>query len=234
MKRTEMYTDGRYLQNNPGWNEEDAVYKAQWLKTILDKNEVVPASITEVGCGSGKVLVELSRLLPSNIIYNGYDISPIPLERAQSFSSSNIHFHHADYLADDYPSAEMVLVFDVIEHLEDYYSFLEKLRNKGQTFAFHIPLDLSCRTLLKPHVMMQQRNAVGHIHYFSRDMVQWLLADTGYTIIDWRYTKPITDTKPAQGLKKNVKRVLRNFSFSLNENYSADLWGDYSMMILAR
>jgi hypothetical protein len=65
-------------------------------------------------------------------------------------------------------------------------------------------------------------------------MVLWMLKDTGYEIMDWIYTKPISDIEKASGFKGWVKKFLRKISFSVSKNASADLWGNYSMMILAR
>ena len=81
-----------------------------------------------------------------------------------------------------------------------------KIISQLDFLVFHIPLDLACRTILKSHVLMQQRNAVGHIHYFTREMVQWALKDKGYTISDWMYTKPIIDVYPPDSFKRRVKK----------------------------
>jgi SAM-dependent methyltransferase len=229
-----MYTDGSYLQKNPDWNEQDAVYKARWIKELLNGKNIHPKTIVEVGCGSGRVLVELSALLGNHIIFRGYDISPQAIDKASGYTSANIHFELADYLGSGHSAADTILLLDVIEHVEDYYGFLQKLKSKGETFIFHIPLDLSCRTLVKSHVLLQQRNAAGHIHYFSRDMVLWMLADTGYIVVDWMYTKPVPDFVTVKGFKPSLKKMLRNFSFSISQDFSADWWGGYSMMVLAK
>ena len=89
--------------------------------------------------------------------------------------------------------ADLVLVLDVVEHIDDVYSFLRRLRDKGSNFIFHIPLDMSCRTLLKPHVLLQQRTTVGHIHYFTEETVLWMLRDVGYEVEHFIYTKPDVD-----------------------------------------
>ena len=75
---------------------------------------------------------------------------------------------------------------------------------------------------------------MGHLHYFSKEMVEWALKDTGFTIIDWVYTKPAIDTKKASTLKDALKKVLRSISFAVNKDWSARMWGGYSMMILAK
>jgi hypothetical protein len=36
---------------------------------------------------------------------------------------------------------------DVVEHLEDYFSFLREIRPKGEFKMLHIPLDLSVQTI---------------------------------------------------------------------------------------
>ena len=87
---------------------------------------------------------------------------------------------------------------------------------------------------MKPHVLLQQRKSVGHIHYYTKEMVEWALQDTGYEITDWVYTKPVVDTLPADSIKRFLKKQLRNISFALNKDWSVKKWGGYSIMILAK
>lgn len=234
MLRSEMYTNGEYLRNNPDWDEKDAVHKVNWLNTLVTRNSLELKDVVEVGCGSGGILLELAKLYPHHELFTGYDISPQAIEIAKKNSAERIQFVSGNFLENTSPHAHTLLLFDVIEHVEDYYGFLSKLKGRADHFIFHIPLDLSCRTIFKPHVLLQQRNAVGHIHYFTRQMVLWMLKDTGYTVTDWIYTKPITDITPSQGIKSGIKKMLRKASFSISKNMSVDLWGNYSMMILAK
>ena len=87
---------------------------------------------------------------------------------------------------------------------------------------------------MKPHVLLQQRQSVGHIHYYSKEMAEWALQDTGYAIVDWVYTKPVVDINKPDSFKRFIKKTLRNISFSINKDWSAKKWGGYSMMILAK
>jgi SAM-dependent methyltransferase len=233
MERTEIYINGKYLLNNPTWDEADAVWKAACIDALLKKNKIKFNDVTEVGCGSGKILELISERYPGVSKFCGYDISPQAIAIAKKISSSRIMFYENDFLQTDPHEVDLLLLIDVIEHVEDYYGFLSQLKSKASKFVFHIPLDLSCRTVLKPHVLLQQRESVGHIHYFTREMVLWMLKDTGYSVIDWIYTKPVSDVKQQKTVKGKIKKMLRNFSFLLNKNRSADLWGNYSMMILA-
>ncbi|MBN8790398.1 MAG: hypothetical protein J0I84_25240 [Terrimonas sp.] len=65
-------------------------------------------------------------------------------------------------------------------------------------------------------------------------MVLWFLADIGFTVIDFEYSKPDLDIKPAATFKLSVKKQLRKISFAINKELSIKLWGGYSMMILLK
>ena len=229
----DIYTDGTYFKKNPTWDKEESSYKASIIAKLLKKNNMAPTEITEVGCGAGGILENLSNNFNNTIPYYGYDISPQAIALAKKNNSTNIRFFNEDLTKKEL-STDLLLMIDVIEHVDDYYQFLTSLRSRAKNFVFHIPLDLSCRTIFKPHVLLQQRESVGHIHYFTKEMVLWMLRDKGFTIVDWVYTKPITDNNKPDSLKRGIKKILRNVSFYLHEDYSAKWWGGYSMMIMAK
>jgi len=233
MNRTQIYINGEYMLNNPGWGGEDAGWKTEIINKLLKKNGILFNNAVEVGCGSGEILLELSKKYPGATYFTGYDISPQAIEIANRICNERIRFYNENFLETGMQNHDLLLLIDVIEHVEDYYGFLNVLKQKAAKFVFHIPLDLSCRTLLKPHVLLQQRDSVGHIQYFTREMVFWMLKDTGYKVIDWVYTKPLLDTAPQASVKNKIKKLLRNFSFRVNKDLSASLWGGYSLMILA-
>lgn len=228
----DMYTSLDYLNNNPDWGVGDSAWKAKVISGLLQSNHLEPSSLIEVGCGAGAILKCLSGTF-TNAVFEGYDISPHAIEKANAIASDRIKFYNADFSKRVGEPADVVLVIDVFEHVDNFYDLLRQVRRAGKNFIFHIPLDLSCRMVLKPHILLQQRTSVGHIHYFTKEMVEWMLKDTGYTIIEWVYTKPVVDMNKAESFKRKLKKILRNLSFSINKDISAKLWGSYSMMILA-
>jgi SAM-dependent methyltransferase len=230
----DIYLNGAYFANNPDWDIADAKWKVAVIATLLKQNNLNVSDVIEVGCGAGENLVELAKLLPSIKKLTGYDISPQAIELAQKKISDRISFFNEDPAINPSVSTDLLLVIDVLEHIDDFYGFLRKLKTKSEHFVFHIPLDLSCRTILKPHVLLQQRQSVGHIHYFSKDLAEWALQDTGYEIVDWVYTRPVVDIEPARSFKRWVKKILRNLSFAVNKEWSVKRWGGYSIMILAK
>lgn len=228
-----FYTGGQYYKNNPDWDDRYTGWKAGIIHTLLKKNNVHPKTIVEVGCGAGGILKHLSALDKDIIDLKGYDISPDAIALASVNKTNNISFYNEDYASCSYEGADVLLCIDVIEHVDNIYGFLSMLSSKASYTVFHIPLDISCRTILKPHVIFQQRDTVGHIHYFTKEIAEWALKDCGYKIIDWVYTKPPVDWEPADSPKRAIKKMLRNLSFSLHKNISAKFWGGYSIMVLA-
>ena len=229
----DIYTGNKYLKNNPDWGEKDTEWKAGIINSLLQKNNIHPVTVADVGCGAGGVLYHLLKKNPGIEKLQGYDISREAIEMALPKASPKLSFYQENYLLKPAEYTDLLLCIDVIEHVDDVYGFVSALTSKAKYFVFHIPLDLSGRTVLKPHVMQEQRKSVGHIHYFTKHTAAWLLEDCGCRIIDWVYTKPVTDWEPSNSFKQGVKKMLRNFSFALNKDISAKLWGGYSIMVLA-
>ncbi|HLY68687.1 MAG TPA: class I SAM-dependent methyltransferase [Puia sp.] len=229
-----IYINGEYLKNNRTWGDEDSIWKSDIIIKLLHSNKIEPAEILEIGCGAGAILENISQKCSFTKSLKGFDISPQAIKMAKKRETQHLTFYCEDFSLRKDIHSDLLLVIDVLEHLDDFYDFLRKIKSLSKYFVFHIPLDLSCRTILKPHVMLQQRNTVGHIHYFSEEMVLWFLKDTGFEIIESEYTKPVVDTNVADSFKRWVKKTLRNFSFKVNKKISVKLWGGYSLMILAK
>ncbi|MEO6916436.1 MAG: class I SAM-dependent methyltransferase [Chitinophagaceae bacterium] len=229
-----MYTGDEYLGKNPDYHLEDAGWKAGLILGMMNKNKVFPKGIADLGCGAGGVIKQMARVMSSSVCFYGYDISPKAIDLArQSANEKNVHFQTGNYFENPRQSVDLILVIDLLEHLDNFYLFLRELKLCGSKCIFHIPLDLSGRSILKPHILKQQRESVGHIHYFSREMVWWLLEDCGFVIRDWRFTKPVSDVTNRPTVMRSIKKFLRNISFRLNPDLSSKLWGDYSVLIFA-
>ena len=227
----QLYTSGAYLENNPDWHQEGSKWKANLVFDFIKKFNIPAAQVVEVGCGAGEILAQLAKLLGPATVLKGYDISPQAIQIASQKETEQLHFFTGDYSKIYSDKVDLILVIDVIEHVDDIYSFLRAVRPAGRNFIFHIPLDLSCRTILKPHVMLQQRTSVGHIHYFTEETASWLLKDTGYSIVHFIYTKPEIDLAKPQTVKQRIKKGLRRFSYAMNKKLSVKLWGGYSLLL---
>ena len=230
---TEIYEDGTYLDNNPSWHEEDSPWKAKQIRNIIEKNSLNPTRICEVGCGAGEILNQLSVQYGKNIKFFGYEISPQAFELCNKKSNANLIFKLSDLLKDNDAYFDIVMAIDVFEHVEDYFGFLRKLREKAEYKIFHIPLDLSVQTVLRSSPIIKGRKSVGHIHYFTKETALETLKDTGYEIIDYFYTGGSLEL-PNRGWKANLLKIPRKLAFSANKDLAVRLLGGYSLMVLAK
>lgn len=232
MSSRTLYLDGEYQAKNPAWHVEESAWKASRIVRMLQRNHLSPATICDVGCGAGEVLKQLQLNLNWECTLQGYDVSPQALELAKTRANDKLHFYHSDLRTSQEPCFDLLLVLDVLEHLEDYFSFLALLKDRGRHKIFHIPLDLSGQTVLRKNGLLKRRAMYGHLHYFTQETALETLRDAGYEILDYFYTSRANDlgTAPGQMLLKFPRWLL----FSLHQDFTVRLLGGYSLLVLAR
>lgn len=227
-----IYADGTYLRNNPEWHAGDSPWKAGHVASLLERHALAPRTICEVGCGAGGVLEALADRVPAAAELHGYEISPQAHAIASRKSDPRLRFHLKDLLQDAGAFFDVVLALDVFEHVEDYFTFLRRLRAKGRHKVFHIPLELSALWVGRGAPLMKARRAVGHLHHFTRDTALAALEDTGYTVIEHRYTAAATD-RPSKSWKSRLLNIPRRILFAIAPDATARVLGGYSLLVLA-
>jgi SAM-dependent methyltransferase len=229
---TDVYTGGKYLDHNPTWHVEDSPWKARQIYRMLERHQLVPQTVCEVGCGAGEVLAVLQKILPAKVSFHGYDISPLALELARPRRGPNLEFHHADLLESP-EHFELVLTIDVIEHVEDVFGFLRRLRPRGDYHIFHIPLDMSVSAILRGAPLVWARENLGHVHYFSAETALAILRDTGYRVVDHFYTASVLElNRPTP--RQRLIRIPSLISWWLSPALTAKVLSGFSLLILAR
>lgn len=228
-----MYEDGKYLLNNPSWHEEDSLWKAGYIFEMMERNNLSPESVLEVGCGAGGVISELQKMLGAACTFFGYDISPQAIELAKSKSNDRLFFKHMDVRGEKDLKSDVALVIDVFEHVEDCFGFLREIAGISDYKIFHIPLDLSAQSVVRAGRLISERERIGHIHYFTKDTALSLLKDTGYEVLDCFYT-PFAAELPAKSIKSFLARLPRKILFAVNKDLAVRLLGGYSLMVLAK
>jgi hypothetical protein len=165
-------------------------------------------------------------------LFWGYEISPQAFELSKTRANERLHFKLVDIRQEEDTFFDLMLVLDVIEHLEDYFSFLREIRPKGQYKLLHLPLDLSVQSILRPNGLLGVRQAYGHIHYFTKDIALQMLKDAGYEVLDYFYAPR------SIGLADNIiKKLLippRMLFFFLQQDLAVRILGGYSLMVLAK
>lgn len=224
------YTSGRYLEANPAWHVEDSPWKADQILRMIQSHALAPRTICEVGCGAGEILNILHQTLDDHVEFLGCEVSPQAFEMARTREKERLRFRLGE-LRDDDGRFDLILVMDVIEHLEDYFGFLRGLRDRGAYTLLHIPLDLSVLSVARPHPLLESRATVGHVHYFVKETALQSLLDTGYEIVDHRYTYiGGTPRSAKEWALHGARRVL----WRLDHDLAARLVGGRSLLVLAR
>lgn len=227
------YTGGQYLDDNPTWHVEDSPWKAEHIFQMIERNGLQPATVCEVGCGAGEVLAQLQSRLPDDCRFWGYDISPQAHQMALSRANERLAFRPADLLTEPAATFDLVLVVDLLEHLDDYYGFLRKLKPRGRHTIFHIPLDLSAYSVWRNYPILDLRASVGHIHYFTKETALAALRETGYEIIDWCYPEQEL-VLSGKRVRQKVLALLRQVMLRANADLAVRLLGGRSLLVLTR
>ncbi|MFP5042227.1 class I SAM-dependent methyltransferase [Parasediminibacterium sp. JCM 36343] len=225
-----IYHDSTYLKNNPTWHEEDAPFKGGKIEELLKKHPIHFNTVCEVGCGSGEILLQLAQKYPTATQFFGFDISSDAIAIASRKATNKIQFEQKDItLAGDTSFFDLLLVIDVIEHLDDYFSFLTSIAPKSKYTIFHIPLDMCVWSLFREEMLIESKKRVGHIHNFTEGFIESILMDKGFKIIDKLYTEPTFTTVST---KQKIANLARKLLFSLHKKFCTKTIGGYSILLL--
>jgi ubiquinone/menaquinone biosynthesis C-methylase UbiE len=227
-----LYTDGGYLDRNPTWHEEHSGWKADHIARLIRDHGIAHRRIAEIGCGMGQILVELGTRLPDTEHLAGYEISPQAFARAKEKASSRISYANVDVLAN--PPAErfdIVMAIDVFEHVDDYIGFIRGMDRVGKYKIFHIPLELSASSILRPSTFDRARREVGHIHYYSRETALATLEHAGLRIIDECFTDLAIDL--AVTPKTKIAALPRRLLKLVGTGFAQRVMGGFSLLVLA-
>ena len=232
MSTSSVYEDGRYLEKNPLWHVEESPWKAKQILRLMKRNSLAPRAIGEVGCGVGEVLKQLQENMPADCMFYGYEVSPQAFELCKSRANERLRFKLMDIGKEREVQFDLILALDVIEHLEDYFSFLRAIKPQGRHHIFHIPLDLSVQTVFRRNALLKRRDLHAHLHYFTKETALHTLRDVGYEVLDYFYT-PRSVELGSEGIQKILK-VPRRLCFAVHEDLTARVLGGFSLLVLTQ
>jgi hypothetical protein len=226
---SDPHINGKYFRNNPTWHVEYSPWKAENIYRFLQRKQLNPQTISEVGCGAGEVLRQLQLKMDPTCRFWGYDVAPPAIQMAKERENERLRFELADFPAIETPRSDLLLILEVVDHVEDYLGFLRSLKNRADLKIFSFSLDISMQSALRPGVLLRRREVHGHLHHFNKDTALAVIRDTGYEILDHFYPP----TFPYSTLAK-LANPIRKMAFTVNQDLTARMFGGYSLLILAR
>lgn len=234
------YTSGVYWEEH---RDVDSSYKVELLNVFLEKleeqrNFLLPKSLklAEIGCGTGAFLFPLAESLTKKgfeFECVGYDISDLAINIANSrniSSESRLTFFTGS--AEDLPSGfDIIYVIDVLEHLENPFSFLQNLYGKSKYLIVHLPIEQSVVHLLAK-TPISSHQLYRHIHFFSWESAKILIQESPYNLMDFQFGSSCDRILTMDGsFVVNLFRRIKYFMYKFIPNL-APIIGGGSVLIL--
>jgi SAM-dependent methyltransferase len=227
-----IYRDGSYLKHNPSWHVEESPFKVRQILRMQKRQNLVPKTVCDVGCGAGGVLAELQPHLPVDCICWGYDVSPDAIAMCASRGNKSLNFFIRDIRRDKTDAFfDLLLMLDVFEHVEDYMGLVRDIKSKGKYKLFHIPLDLSVQAVARTNGLLRRRDDHAHLHYFTKETALRTLTDVGYKLVDYFYTPRCIEL--GDKFVQRIARLPRKVCFGISPDLAVRVLGGYSLMVLA-
>ena len=225
-----IYKDGTYAAKNPTFGDDDASWKAASAVRFCKQHGISAKRLAEVGCGGGAVLAGVAEGLSSSEAV-GYEPMPEAFKHASRREAAGLRFVNQSIGPDTREDFDLVLCFDVFEHIEDYFGFLRNLVKMGRNFLFHIPLDMNAQMIARGEPIRRVREQVGHIHYFSRDSAIAALRECGFEVRGEEYTCGADSTYATTAYR--LMALPRRMAFAIAPDLAVRTLGGYSLLVWA-
>ncbi|GLV55696.1 hypothetical protein KDH_25400 [Dictyobacter sp. S3.2.2.5] len=244
----DFYTNGEYLQKNPGWHIDAAQWKADSVLQMIRRNTLSPQSVCDIGCGAGEMLRILQQNLSEQCTLDGYDIAPQAIALAKQRETPRLHFHLADFFQEPASTKyDLILLVDVLEHFENCFEVLRELKSRSRYKILQLPLDLSVNSIAR-NQLIDYRHATGHLHFFTKDIALEILRDSGYEVLDCFYSlQPLDATpwshgsNPKQDLVKALRMAKRGLfrlpgklCYEINPDLAVRIFGGWRLVALVK
>jgi trans-aconitate methyltransferase len=226
------HVNGEYLRHNRDWHVHTSAWKARQIMKMVNRHHLKPKTVGDVGCGAGEVLRQMQLQMDPECEFYGYDISPQAISMSRERANDRLQFEVANICETETPYFDLMLVLEVVDHVEDYLGFLRALKKKSDLKLFHFSLDLSVQNAIRKNSYKTLRDTLVHLHYFNKETMLRTLQDTGYEVIDCFYT-PFAMNFSSETRGKLV-RPLRWLLYQVDQDLAVRLLGGYRLMVLAR
>jgi len=232
---TDRYTSGEYAKNEYccDFDSDFAPWKARKVWDIIKKNNLNPKTICDVGCGSGGISYNLQKYLPE-CMFTGYDISPDAMKLCLKNENDKLHFKLADFLEERDVYCDIILLLDVIEHLENYFQYLRDIKLMSNYKILHIPIENFSVALLYPKFQLGKNKKGGHLHFFTKELILQIIESLGYEIIDCQYTTTMEEPLRNWGWKDNLLMYPRKIFYLISPDITSRIFGGYSLMVVLK
>ena len=230
------YSSGDFAAASSG--SLDAEFKADYLASLLEiyrrEFRIELKRVADVGCGTGDTTLHIASVL-SNLGYDafveGFDVHPDIENRPPT---ERVSFHHQDFCALDLTDPyDLVVLFDVIEHVPDPIGFLKQISDRATLVALHIPLDNAAFSLLR-NLPRAKLKHPGHLVVLDIPASINLLTYSGLRVRDYILTPVYKAPSGKQSRTQRLLNPIRRLLFSISPHLLQKTLGGVSIMVIAQ
>lgn len=205
--------EGAYDERMQRWRTVGALDKVRNIqKTLGDKAPHVE-TVLEVGCGTGAVLLEMSRLRIGNS-HTGVDMADPASHAHTDIAAAGISMRLYDGKRLPFADAsfDLVVASHVLEHVHDERGFLEELaRVTRQWIYVEVPCEINARMSIRA---LQSTLNIGHINAYTPETLLLTLRTSGLRPIEMRIddhsmaVHEFSSGKLRSLLKAGIRRIM--------------------------
>jgi SAM-dependent methyltransferase len=228
------YATGDYYASLPMPDQDDTFKVNEFLSLfsrVAGKGGLRVESYIDVGCGSGGVAAGISAGLRAAgqplQVTKGYDVSP----HVAGLQRPGIEWVHGDFCQSQ-EKADLVTLFDVMEHVPDPVQFMRGVAQRCQVLALHIPLDDSLGNALLDRYRVRLRYP-GHLIFLNPATALTMLASAGLVVLDYKYTHGYMAPSGRASLLQKIAIPFRWMLGRISPWLASRCLGGLSLMVIA-
>jgi SAM-dependent methyltransferase len=220
-RATNLYNADAYESNTSNWEDSASVFRAKAFYEAMSKGGVTDqvTSILDVGCGSGGVLMKLSKGYGNKIgnglaRYDGIDLSANAIgvaNRLYPRASDHAVYFSVGLINDENVNDKysIVSLIHVLEHCPDMLEMLGACEKKADYLYINVPIEVNLLYTLRRTVLVNQYLSYGHLHFFNEKFFLCWLEKNGFEVLSTVYSPDFE--VPKSGASYQMARWLRRW-----------------------
>jgi len=166
MNIANIYWENRFDVGTKHHSNQNAEITTDFIKTISEKINTILLSnnsVIEIGCGTGELTYELSKIYDFNI--TGTDLSKNAIDFAnKNYSSDKVDYKVFDCINDEIDeSFDLVICSNTLEHFKDPYKLIDKMLCIADNLIILVPYNQPITD------GYECEGGAGHVFHFKDD-----------------------------------------------------------------